>query len=119
VIVIDSGPVIAMANRRDAAHVASRRLLTSHPGPLLLPEPLLAEIGYMLWLRSGPRVEAEFLRDVADGIYQLVSLDADGTADACVIAVAERYNAVEVATLDRKHFSIVRPKHTTAFTLSP
>jgi predicted nucleic acid-binding protein len=125
-----------MGNRRDAAHVASRRLLTSYPGPLLLPEPLLSEIGYMLWLRAGPQVEASFLSDVADDAYTLVALRPEdvrragelveqyanlplGTADACVVAVAERYNVTEVATLDRKHFSIVRPKHTAAFTMLP
>jgi hypothetical protein len=31
------------------------------------------------------------------------------TADAIVIAVAERFRAVNIATLDRRHFSAVRP----------
>jgi predicted nucleic acid-binding protein len=42
-----------------------------------------------------------------------------GTADAIVVAVAERFRAVNVATLDRRHFSVVRPAHAAAFTLLP
>jgi len=36
-----------------------------------------------------------------------------------VIAIAERLNLTEVATVDRKHFSIVRPRHVSAFGLLP
>jgi uncharacterized protein len=39
--------------------------------------------------------------------------------DASVVAVAERLGLAEVATLDRRHFSAIRPKHVTAFTLLP
>ncbi len=136
VIVIDTGPVIANANRKDADHARSAELLRSHPGPLLLAQPLLTEIGYMLASRASVRAEADFLRDVADGVYELVAVTpadvaraadlveqyADlplGTADAFVVAVAERYNAVAIATLDRRHFSVVRPSHVPAFALLP
>ena len=104
--------------------------------PLVLPEPLLVEIGYMLGSRAGATAEADFLRDVADGLYtiesmmladiaraaDLVEKYADlplGTADACVIALAERLGITRVATLDRRHFSVVKPKHISAFTLLP
>lgn len=42
-----------------------------------------------------------------------------GTADAVVVAVAERFRAVNIATLDRRHLSVVRPAHVAAFTLLP
>jgi predicted nucleic acid-binding protein len=88
----------------------------------------------MLSSRAGAK--ADFLRDVADGVYELapvasseVSRAADlveqyaslplGTADAFVVAVAEKYRAVNIATLDRRHFSVVRPSHVPAFTLLP
>ncbi|WTY93308.1 hypothetical protein OG589_39230 [Sphaerisporangium sp. NBC_01403] len=40
-----------------------------------------------------------------------------GAVDASVIAVAERLGITEVATLDRRHFTVVRPWHTTALVL--
>ena len=135
-IVIDTGPVVAAANRKDDYHQQCVDLLQSFPGPLLLPAPLLAEIGYMLFSRAGAKAEADFLRDVADGVYELVSVSSTevaraadlveryadlplGTADAFVIAVAEKFRAVNVATLDRRHFGVVRPSHVAAFTLLP
>ncbi|MFD8564021.1 type II toxin-antitoxin system VapC family toxin [Streptosporangium canum] len=135
-IVIDTGPVVANANRKDAHHLQCVDLLQNFPGPLLLPAPLLTEIGYMLSSRAGAKAEADFLRDVADGVYELVSVASTelnraadlveqysdlplGTADAFAIAVAEKFHAVNIATIDRRHFSIVRPTHVPAFNLLP
>ena len=64
-IVIDTGPVVAAANRKDDHHEQCVELLQGFPGPLLLPAPLITEIGYMLCSRAGSRAEADFLRDVA------------------------------------------------------
>ena len=135
-LVIDTGPVVAAANRRDDDHEACVELLETYPGPLLLPAPLIGEIGYMLGTRAGAAAEAGFLRDVADGLYEVVDVEesqarraADlveryddlplGTSDAFVVAVAEHYRAREIATLDHRHFRIVRPAHLDAFSLLP
>jgi len=133
---LDTGPIIAAANIRDEHHSRCLNLLETHPGPLLLPDVLVTEIGYMLALRGGHQAEADFLEDVADGVYDLVPFAKEdarraaelvtkysdlplGTADAIVIATAERLGVTEIATVDRRHFSIVRPVHTPAFTLLP
>lgn len=53
---------------------------------------------------------------------ELVEQYADlplGTTDASVIALAERLNITEVATLDRRHFTVVRPRHVEALILLP
>jgi hypothetical protein len=42
-----------------------------------------------------------------------------GGADASVIAVAERLGVARIATLDRRHFTVVRPRHLSAFALLP
>lgn len=55
-------------------------------------------------------------------IAELVATYRDlplGTADASVVACAERLGITQVATVDRRHFTIVRPVHTAAFTLLP
>jgi hypothetical protein len=36
-----------------------------------------------------------------------------------VIALAERHGAIRVATLDWRHFTVVRPRHVQAFELLP
>ncbi len=84
----------------------------------------------------GAQAEARFLAQLAAGDLQLeaitptdlermselVATYADlplGTVDASVVATAERLGAATVATLDRKHFTVVRPAHVAAFELLP
>lgn len=42
-----------------------------------------------------------------------------GTTDAAVVALAERLDVDEIATIDHRHFTVVRPRHVKAFTLLP
>jgi predicted nucleic acid-binding protein len=42
-----------------------------------------------------------------------------GGTDASVVALAERLGVDHVATVDRRHFSVVRPAHVDALTLLP
>jgi uncharacterized protein len=103
---------------------------------LLVPAPVVAEVGYLLQREADADVEAMFLDSLAEGDLTPVELTADdyrraaeivrryadlplGTTDACVIAVTERLRLTEVATLDRRHFSVVRPGHVSSLTLLP
>ena len=42
-----------------------------------------------------------------------------GTVDALIVAIAERLNVTTTFTLDRRHFSVIRPRHVEAFTVVP
>ena len=42
-----------------------------------------------------------------------------GTVDAAVIATAERLEVPKGATLDQRHFTVVRPAHASHFDLVP
>ena len=138
-ILCDTGPIVAAALVGDDHHHACVELFTGlHMASrrLLVPGTVVAEVGYMLAREAGARVESLFLTAVADGDFELVDLtSADmrraaqlveryadlplGTTDSTVIAIAERLDVREVATLDRRHFSIVRPNHVSALTLLP
>jgi uncharacterized protein len=55
-------------------------------------------------------------------IAELVAAYRDlplGTVDASVIAAAERLGITAIATVDRRHFGVVRPRHVDAFTILP
>jgi predicted nucleic acid-binding protein len=136
VIIADTGPLVALANDQDKYHSTCSALLESHPGPVLVPALIVLEVCQVLASRRGTRSEASFLGSIAAGELRLVELtSADyarcaelvtryrdlplGAADASVVAVAERLGIAEVATLDRRHFSVVRPRHVPAFTLLP
>jgi uncharacterized protein len=42
-----------------------------------------------------------------------------GIVDAAEIALAERLRLIQIATLNHRHFIVVRPSHTAAFVLLP
>ena len=55
-------------------------------------------------------------------IVELLEEYADmplGIVDASVVAACERLGVTTLATLDRRHFSVVRPRHCEALTLVP
>jgi len=103
---------------------------------LVVPDLVIPEVTYLLAAGGQTNVEAGFLRSLASGemavehvidadllrAADLVEMYADlglGTVDAAVVAVAERLAATKVATLDRRHFSVVRPAHIPGFELLP
>lgn len=97
---------------------------------------MVTEVTYLIENRLGLQAEVRFLGDLASGaltteavmpadwlrIAELVWNYRDlplGTVDASVIAAAERLRITTIATLDRRHFSVVRPGHAHAFELLP
>ena len=97
---------------------------------------MVAEVGYLVGDRVGAMAEARFLQDLALGtligvdvepgdwqrIAELVWTYRDmplGTTDASIVAIAERLDVTQIATLDRRHFETVRPSHCEAFELVP
>jgi predicted nucleic acid-binding protein len=101
-----------------------------------VPHLIVAEAAYLLATRIGPHAEIAFAQSIAAGeltvepvldsewsrIAELMDQYADlplGMADASLVALAERHNVGEIATLDRRHFSVVRPKHVDGFILLP
>jgi predicted nucleic acid-binding protein len=136
VIVVDIGPIVALLNDRDDHHQRCRDFLANHPGPLLLPTTVFTEVCMLAERRRGTHAELAFLADVRAGlctlletasadldrIAELVETYADlplGTVDASVIALTERLNLPAVATLDHRHFRVVRPRHLPALRLLP
>jgi hypothetical protein len=135
-LLCDTGVLLAAGNVKDHHHAACLALMRTAEGPLLVPSPVLGEIGYLLQSRVGPHAEVTFLKSfggngfhvaeieegdisrIAELVEQYLSLPL-GIVDAAVIAIAERLNLTEVTTVDRKHFSVVRPKHVSAFRLLP
>lgn len=135
-IVVDTGVLYAGADRDDRHHRACAELLATHPGPLLVPVPVIVESAWLIEARLGPGPEAAFLRSLSavglsrvdlvqadwDRVVELIETYHDlglGLVDASVIAVAERLGITEIATLDRRHFTVVRPRHTDALELIP
>ena len=109
-IVCDTGPLVAAADRDDQHNRACTDLFTGlHLArrAILVPAPVVAEVGYLLGRAGGAKIEAAFLRSIVqetltvvdlelvdyERMAELVEVYADfplGTTDAAVVAVAER-----------------------------
>ena len=66
-LLCDTGVLLAAGNIKDQAHRACVRLLRQAEGPLLVPSPVLGEIGYLLQSRVGSQAEATFLKSFGGG----------------------------------------------------
>lgn len=147
-IVVDTGVLVALLDADDHHHQRCRDWYAETDSPLIVPAPVMVETCYFIERATGPELEAAFLRSFADvgagnGVLdddelpfhlarvgrrdrermaELVEQYADfplGAVDASVIAVAERLDVHTVATLDHRHFTVVRPTHVDTFTLVP
>lgn len=121
-LILDTGPLYASLDRDDAE--------------LLVPAPVLVEVDYWIHARLHPGVLVALLEDIIVGAYRVEELrpedyervrqvcdqyaDADvGFVDAAVLAVVERLNEPKLATLDRRRFGLLRPRHVDALRLLP
>lgn len=94
------------------------------------------EVDYWVHVRLYPEVMVRLLEDIESGAYWVENLrpeeysrvrqlcaqydDADiGFVDAAVLTVVERFGETKLATLDHRHFGMLRPRHTNALTLLP
>lgn len=126
----------AYVDADDAHHSPSLELLQTHPGPLIVPMLVITEVTYLLSTRLGTEPEVRFLGDLAAGAFNVEPVAAAdwlriaelvaryrglplGTVDASVVVAAERLGISQIATVDRRHFTVVRPNHVDAFTLLP
>jgi uncharacterized protein len=134
-LILDTGPIVAALNELDPDHRRCAELLAAGQD-LLIPSPVLVEIDYWLVKLGGAEVWSDFVADINRGAYRVEHpTDADlaraaeleqtyedldlGLVDACTIALCERLGETAVATLDHRHFSVVRPRHCTHLALLP
>jgi predicted nucleic acid-binding protein len=132
--IVDAGPLYAAADADDQDHEPSVAALSRGDLRLVVPALVIAEATYFVGRRLGPLAESQFLQGL--GTFdveapspedfkrsaELVAAYADfplGGTDASVVALAERLGAPIIITLDRRHFSAVRPHHRDAFELLP
>jgi predicted nucleic acid-binding protein len=135
-LILDTGPLLAALDAADPDHDQCAELLLSAREDLVVPMLVLTELDYWCHQRLGADVWLGFLDDLLAGAYrpeqpttadlrrcrelQGTYLDlALGVTDASVLALAERLREPKIATLDRRHFGTVRPRHVDGLVLLP
>lgn len=122
-ILVDTGPLVALFDPQDEWHGHCRETLKGIRGPILTTTPVLTEAFHML----GPAgIGSDRLREFVEGgglsvwfldrewlrrAFELMELYADrpmDMADASLIAAAEALGTRSVFTIDRRDFQTYR-----------
>jgi predicted nucleic acid-binding protein len=136
VLLLDTGVLLASLDRHEPLHDACRGLVESATEAVAVPSPALCELDHLLHQRIGPAAMAAFLSRVRSGeldvaatepgdmdrVIELMERYEDldvGYVDAAILAIVERLGEPKLATLDRKHFGAMRPRHVESLELLP
>jgi hypothetical protein len=102
----------------------------------VIPAPVLVEVDYFIHTRVHAQARLDFLDNIIIGAFRVEQLldddyarirelcaqyaDADvGFVDAAVLAIVKRLGEPKLATLDHRHFRLLRPQHVDSLTLLP
>jgi predicted nucleic acid-binding protein len=134
VILVDAGPLVALADRNDAHHAACLAALQRMSEPLGTVWPALTEAVYLV--QRWPKAQSELLGLVERGALRILPVGREDMprvralmekyhdlpmdlADAALVRVAERERLRTVFTVDRRDFSVYRPLGLGKFRIVP
>lgn len=126
----------AAVDEEDEDHAGRIELLTEAKEQLVIPAAVLVELDYFIRKYGSVDTWQMFAEDVHRGAYALFPLDAGvllraaniqaqyadhpiGLVDASVVATCEALGEAKVATLDVRHFSVLRTSEGKALRLLP
>jgi predicted nucleic acid-binding protein len=125
-VIVDTSALIAFFDRDEPDHRAVSAVILRAVEPLVVSPYVVAEADYLIGTRLGVQAELAALRELAGGAWDLATINAAdltkivliiehygdqaiGVADASNVALADRYQTTTIATLDRRHFNVLRP----------
>lgn len=134
--ILDTSFLFALTDRDDRNHKKVLATIQNVDEALILPIVVLPEICYLLASRLGHKAMRHFVSSLATGTvqieqvapedlirtHQILEQYADSQldfTDAAIVALAERLKITRVYTLDRRDFSMIRPRHCDYFELLP
>lgn len=121
-LLVDTGPLVALANQRDKHHAPCREFLKNYRGRLLttwavltefshLANSVKASIGLYQWIERGGMEIASLGRDELVSTIDWITRYADrpmDLADASLVITALKTGCCDVWTLDRADFETYR-----------
>jgi predicted nucleic acid-binding protein len=135
-VILDTSFLFALTDQADRNHNRVLTIAQNMDEPLLLPSVVLPEICYLVASRLGHQPMRRFLSNLVasdtqiepmmatdlERVNQVLEQYADSQldfVDAVIVTIAERLGITRVLTLDRRDFSLIRPKHCDYFDLLP
>ena len=135
-MIVDTSALLAFFDRSEPDHAAVTELFTSTTESLVVSPFVVGELDYLVATRLGSDAELAVLRELAGGAWDIATLGLDdlaaatavieryadqriGVADASSVVLAARHRTRTIATLDRRHFEVLRPAAGGRFTILP
>jgi len=133
-VLADTNCILAFLDRDDRHHAAVVQIVQTET--ILIPATVLPEVDYLTTKYLGERVAKAFLKDLVEEYFTYLPVDINdlkqalkvmaryqevplGLVDASIVALAERYRIQKILTLDRRHFSLIKPEKMPYFELLP
>lgn len=135
-MIVDTSVLLAVLDRDEPHHQRSLELVTVYNGALVVSPLVLAELDYLLLTRGGGDAELAGMRELTSGAWEIATLSPEdladamniverystlgiGATDASLVVLASRYGTHTIATLDRRHFEVLRALDGKPFELVP
>lgn len=133
-VAIDTGPLVALVNRRDSHHDWAKQVLSTIRTPIFTCEPVLSEACYLLRATvGGPEAVLGLVAREAVKVDFSVAIEIEpvlalmrrfknvpmSLADACLVRMTEIEPHSEVLTLDSDFSSYRRNRRQVVPTISP
>ena len=135
-LILDASGLLALPEPDHPIRDTIVSVLTEEAGPLVLPQPVAAEVDYLLGRRYGAVSRRRFLRDLVEGRYALAGLESGdlatiaaidaryesldlGLADCSIVVLAARHQTRRLLSFDERHFRSVAPLQGGTFELLP
>ena len=135
-MIVDTSALLAFFDSAEPRHRDVARAIEAAGEPLVVSPYVIAELDHLVVTRQGGQAELAVLDELGGGAWELACLDvaelrtartivdryADqriGLADASYVVLAQRLGQTSIATLDRRHLSVLRALDGSALTLVP
>jgi predicted nucleic acid-binding protein len=135
-VIVDTSALLAFFDTDEPDHAAVSGVLEGAGEPLVVSPYVVAELDYLVASRLGVAAELAVLHELASGAWDLPGFGSEdlsqaravagryadqsiGVADASNVVLAARYRTRTIATLDRRHFEVIRPTGGGRFTIVP
>lgn len=124
-MIVDTSALLAYFDAQEPQHVAVASAIDAAEPPLVVSPYVIAELDYLVLTKHGPAAEHAVLTELTGGAWELAAMDRTrltaatriveqyrdvpiGVTDASNIVLAQAYQTRDIATLDGRHFAILR-----------
>lgn len=135
-MIVDTSALLAYFDANEPKHAEVARIIETADGPLIVSPSVIAELDYLVLTRHGTDAELAVLDELSSGAWELAEMTsarihaateivrryADqpiGLTDAANVVLADVYRTRQIATLDRRHFEVLRFDDHTAVEILP